>query len=181
MDKIFLYEAVKEIGQKPLRSSIITAAALIDSLLESLIQAYLVKGSEKEKIFEPQGCLGTFSAKISMAYCLGLISKELHDDINLYRKIRNACAHSIYLGEKELADIKSKILNFTLVKQIFKINGEIDLITYSALEFMIILVCFIKRINNIEQLDVYPLESQGTNLAFDEKDYQFIKEYFNIG
>ena len=116
-----LKQIIEEIGQRPMRSSIITAAALMDSMLGKVLEKYIVCDANKKDIFSFQGPLGTFSAKIDMAYALGLISKDLRTDMNLFRKMRNLCAHELILDEKIKSDIKSMCGEFLLLKKVFKL------------------------------------------------------------
>lgn len=170
----------EEIGKKPLRASVITAAALLDTMLEKVISAFLIPEADSAKLFDYSGCMGTFSAKIEMAYALGLISKELRDDLNLYRKIRNDCAHTIIMDEKTEADIKSKSGNFSLLRQVFKFEDQDEIIIYTALEFMVIFTCLIKRYNNLTSMVKFPCEVHDDYLDFTEEDYKFLAQFGDI-
>jgi len=48
----------------------------------------------KDKLFEGVGPLRTFSAKIDIAYSMGLISAGVRRDLHAMREIRNEFAHS---------------------------------------------------------------------------------------
>ena len=48
---------------------------------------------KKKRLFRPEGPLGSFSARIDLAYALGLIGKKAARDLHLIRKIRNDFAH----------------------------------------------------------------------------------------
>lgn len=176
MDKQ-LQDILQEISCHPIRSSIITAAALIETMLEQLLDKFLVATSNKKELFDYQGCLGTFSAKIEMAYALGLISKELHDDMNLFRKIRNDCAHSLQIDANSINDIKSKAGNFKLLRKVFTVGKAEDVLIYTSLEFSIIFISLIKRINNIKPLTPFPCEAHDDYLGFDEKDSSLIENF----
>jgi len=76
------------------RSRGILAGSLLDSLLEQLIKNYLVKDSPNE-LFKGYGPLSSFSAKIDMAFSLGLITKIERDELHRIRRIRNEFAHSL--------------------------------------------------------------------------------------
>ena len=106
MDRLPIPDIVKELTNKfaKLRREMIKesdrglalyATAHIDSELESVLRKKLI-GSEQHlnEIFSFNGPVGTFSAKIKLAYSLGLIDKIMMDDINTLRKIRNEFAHS---------------------------------------------------------------------------------------
>jgi hypothetical protein len=48
----------------------------------------------RKHLFEQDGHLSTFAAKIEMAYALGIIDKDYKIKIDVVREIRNACAHT---------------------------------------------------------------------------------------
>jgi DNA-binding MltR family transcriptional regulator len=66
----------------------------------ALLEEYLKKIFEKrlhvpdKKLFAVQGPLGSFSAKINMAYSLGWIDADMKADLDTVRGIRNDFAHS---------------------------------------------------------------------------------------
>lgn len=175
-----LQQVFQEVGQRPMRSSIITATALIDSMLGKVLEKFLIEDADIDELFSHQGCLGTFSSKIKIAYALGLISKELHDDMNLYRKIRNKCAHDIVIDENTNSYVKSIIGNFTLFRKVFKTGEAEDLQIYTGLEFAVIFICLIKRYNNVERLAPFPLEVHDQYLSFDAHDYEFLSKFGEI-
>lgn len=172
-----LKQIIEEIGQRPMRSSIITAAAMMDSMLGKVLEKYIVSDANKDDIFSFQGCLGTFSSKINMAYALGLISKDLYDDMHLFRKMRNLCAHELILDEKIKADIRSMSGNFKLLKKVVKFGGSEDTLIYTGMEFGIVFICLIKRMENVTTLTAYPCEAHDDYLGFKKEDYEFIKNF----
>ena len=63
---------------------------------------------EIKALFSGFGPLSTFSAKIMTAYATNIIDKEIRDDLDVLREIRNAFAHNyghISLDTKEIIDI----------------------------------------------------------------------------
>lgn len=58
-----LKKILDEIAQRPLRSSIITAAALIDAMLEKVLRRFLVATAKMDDIFSYNGAMGTFLQK----------------------------------------------------------------------------------------------------------------------
>jgi DNA-binding MltR family transcriptional regulator len=50
---------------------------------------------EMLRLLQPKGPLGTFGAKVSMCYSLGLIGKVVKADLRLVAKIRNRFAHDL--------------------------------------------------------------------------------------
>lgn len=168
---------ITEVSDAPIRSSIITAAALIDSMLKILIEKKLIDNFPKD-IFDISGCLGTFSAKNNMAYAMGLISKELYGDIKLYGKIRNKCAHNFVLDKGNMQSITDNAKQFKLLKAVFQFDEKkADVRLYTVLEFNIILVALIKRINNVDKCEAFPFEAHGDYLKFDDNDYELLTHF----
>src|SRR5712671_1412601 len=80
------------------RGCILVAASALDVLLEDLLRTALVADPHAVKhavapLFEGMGLLTSFSAKIKLAYGLGLIGKLLFTDLEKIRRIRNISAH----------------------------------------------------------------------------------------
>jgi len=83
--------------EKNAQARAITLGALLEAKLESAIYTKLIPNIPKnssERIFGVQGILATFSAKIEMAFVLGLIGPETRKDLDHIRAIRNAFAHA---------------------------------------------------------------------------------------
>lgn len=98
------------------RGIILICASTIDSVLRDLIEKYLNKnkGRKKEisKLFEYPNPLSSFASKIQMSYCLGLISKDIYEDFERVRKIRNNLAHGYDFKDfssNEIASIVFKL------------------------------------------------------------------------
>jgi DNA-binding MltR family transcriptional regulator len=78
-------------------------SALFENKLEILLRTFFGKGPNKdgvvdkdEDLFDQKNAiLGTFSAKITMSYRLGLISKEFYNQLNKFRKLRNEFTHNV--------------------------------------------------------------------------------------
>ena len=93
------YEFCKQFDydEKNDRAIVLVGASFLDTQLEHILRAFLIDNEkEVDKLLEFDRPLGTFSGKITMAYCLGLIYKPVRDDLNLIRKIRNQFAHDLY-------------------------------------------------------------------------------------
>lgn len=88
---------------------VISATSMLDQLLGfALVIRFPVDltKSSYERIFSPNGPLGTFSAKISLASVLGLTVGEMWNDLSILRKLRNDYAHAILprpLTDKEMS------------------------------------------------------------------------------
>ncbi len=65
------------------RSCALLCAAYLDNCLEILVLEALIHKDEARKgLFSEMMPLGTFSAKIKIAYCLNLIPESIYKDIN---------------------------------------------------------------------------------------------------
>lgn len=77
------------------RSVSLIAVSYLESHLEKVLKLRLLGGNAHlKKCFGFNGPFGTFSSKIDIALCLGIINKAIYNEINIFRKIRNIFAHS---------------------------------------------------------------------------------------
>jgi DNA-binding MltR family transcriptional regulator len=82
------------LGKETDRGKCLTSASYFEYQLGHIIDKKLVGDNKiKVKLFDFNGPLGTFSARIDMAYYLGLIGKEAKRDLHTLRKMRNVFAH----------------------------------------------------------------------------------------
>ncbi len=76
------------------RGCALTAAAYLDESLATLLRNRLVQDKGNiEALINRGRPLSTFSARIRIAYAVGLISKDCMSDLNTMRDIRNDFAH----------------------------------------------------------------------------------------
>ncbi|WP_422373297.1 MltR family transcriptional regulator [Hoeflea sp.] len=89
-------------------AAIIVSTHLEDDLKEFILSKMVpLTQSEIGEIFIGDSPISTFSAKINLAYALGLIGKQARHDLSLIRHIRNTFAHSrkpISFATNEVAD-----------------------------------------------------------------------------
>ena len=78
------------------RSAVIVGASQIDIELTRLISKVLKpKTSKKDELLESDNPLSTFSAKINLAYRLGLIDENFKSLLLLFKKLRNDMSHQV--------------------------------------------------------------------------------------
>ena len=80
------------------RSAALMASAYVEHMLLRLIQTKLIILTENEEnaLFSEEGStLGTFAARVDIAYALGLITPEQQSDLTIIRRVRNVFAHAI--------------------------------------------------------------------------------------
>src|SRR4051794_40655131 len=80
------------------RGAAITGAALLEHLLARAIEAKWppISNGIRADIFEKDGPLATFSAKILVGYAMGLYGPDLKSDLDRVRRVRNLFAHTMH-------------------------------------------------------------------------------------
>lgn len=82
-----LNSTFKEVFRQTDRASAIVSCALLEELLERTLRAFLLDHeSVRKDLFSGLAPLSTMSAKISIAYHLGLISRAAYNDLMLINK-----------------------------------------------------------------------------------------------
>lgn len=76
------------------RAVALITAAYLDDALEALLRSGFIEASSTvDKLLDPEGLLGTFAARMRLAYCLGHISRGTLQDLEIVASIRNKFAH----------------------------------------------------------------------------------------
>jgi DNA-binding MltR family transcriptional regulator len=142
LDKVLLekFDTViavrEELSKETDRGCALMAASFLDYEIESLLRSKLV-GNKKhlDSLFDFNGPLGSFSARIKMAYSIGLISKEIMADLDIIRKIRNEFGHKYEpisfesrLINSQIANLKHTFHNAAEVKPRTVFNNTVTLI-----------------------------------------------------
>lgn len=79
------------------RAAAVLAAAYLDDLLKQLLLASFVDDSKHCRgLVEPERALGSFSARISTCFAMGLITASERIDLDHLRWIRNRFAHKLH-------------------------------------------------------------------------------------
>lgn len=91
-------ELFSEMFSESDRGCILIGASALDNVLSSLLQKHLGRNKHVIKnamkpLLEGMGPLSSFSARIKIAYCFGLIKQWEFEDLERIRKIRNKAAH----------------------------------------------------------------------------------------
>jgi DNA-binding MltR family transcriptional regulator len=107
-----------EVRDESDRAAAILGGAVLDEILSQFIRSFLIDSPDAVQLLSDSGPLGTFRARIDLAFALGLISKRIQRDLHLIRKIRNDFAHRPHgwtFGRPEIADRCNEI---DLMKQL---------------------------------------------------------------
>ena len=78
------------------RSFVLIATSALEQRTKDIFEHALVfkSNSMRKDMFKFTGPFSSFSARIKLLYCLGLISDKTYEDLELIRKSRNKFAHS---------------------------------------------------------------------------------------
>jgi DNA-binding MltR family transcriptional regulator len=80
------------------RAVALVAATILDQFLKTALLARFVKlnSTEDDEIFGPSDSapLSSFSARIKVAYALGIYDRDFRKDLDMIRNIRNVFAHA---------------------------------------------------------------------------------------
>ena len=93
------------------RGLILALTSFAEQALGDLLRSFLITCKAADQLLEGFNApLGTFSARMKIAYSLGLITKRQHSDLDQLRRIRNEFAHSwetIFNDQKIISHIKA--------------------------------------------------------------------------
>ncbi len=120
-----LAEFLEEFQQETDRAAAVLAGAYLDSRLEALLRAKFVAVPKfVEELLTGQGGLSSFSARISVAYAVGLISLRAADDLHSVRRIRNDFAHQLHGLSFKTQRISSRVAKFNVLQALRDKRGE---------------------------------------------------------
>jgi DNA-binding MltR family transcriptional regulator len=105
---------IEEIEKQTDRGAAIIGAALVDDVLARAILGKFISlsSTKKKALFGGSGPLGTYQAKIDLAYALGLLTDAMATDFKLIGSVRNKFAHrptAIGFSDKDIADLCSNL------------------------------------------------------------------------
>ena len=93
---LFEFAKLFDYGEASDRAVAIVGPAFLDALLTEMLINFLIDDEkEVQKLMQPEGPLGSFGAKVSACYCLGLIGETIKSDLRIVAKVRNRFAHDL--------------------------------------------------------------------------------------
>ncbi len=96
-------EIFEELEKQTDRGTAIIGAALLESRVEDAIKSRLLINKTTTS-----RSIGTFSAKISLGYSMGIYGEKTHHELEIIRKIRNDFAHFLKPINFDSPNIKDK-------------------------------------------------------------------------
>jgi hypothetical protein len=114
-------------GKESDRAAVILAAAMLEHALEVLLKSRLVPSpTQGDSLFEgAYAPLASFSAKIDVAFRIGLIAPAFARDLHLIRKIRNDFAHNVTGCTFDDAVVRGRVVELVRSQGIVDDNKEV--------------------------------------------------------
>jgi hypothetical protein len=107
------------------RSAVVLGASRADALLEELLRTALKRHpGGSDNLFDPDRPLGTFSARIALAFRMGVIDDSCGHALQMLRKIRNDFAHSSSRATLSESRHRSRVVE--LVREAKKVGKHYD-------------------------------------------------------
>jgi hypothetical protein len=103
LDPELVSNAVAGLRRESDRGVILVAGAILDTILADRLDRLLCHGDNKAR--DRLLARSSFSVKLDLAFCLGLIPRPVFHDVQLLNKLRNKCAH-----EWEHFDVTEKVI-----------------------------------------------------------------------
>jgi hypothetical protein len=170
---------LEELKTQSDRGAAVIAAAVLDDLLEFLILQRLINlGAERrESLFGRTGApLSSFSAKIEMAYALGVIANEMRLGMHLIRDVRNEFAHRIEQITFDHPDV-AKIIETRLMGPLQK-PGKSNRAKYID-SFSVIAMLIYGVLENDIRIKSLAISHKDQLLQFQEKIRSILQEAKN--
>jgi DNA-binding MltR family transcriptional regulator len=110
-----LGRTIDEIEAASDRTAAIVTAAILEDHLETSLKIRMHQDDKMlEETFRSSGPLGSFAAKIRMAYLLGLISKKAAKELETIKRIRNEFAHNFLIQDFNSDPVRDLANNLTI-------------------------------------------------------------------
>jgi DNA-binding MltR family transcriptional regulator len=171
-----LNRTFEEVFKQTDRASAIVSSALLEELLERLVLAFLIDHqSAKRDLLDGMTLLSTMSAKINLAYYLGLLEQSEFEDLKLIKNIRNDFAHSFETISFETQRIKDKCLQLKMLISTHPAKVLMDNMKKTKMFYQVNTTLLASKLfmqlDQVEHLGPYRYKQKdGDKTANDEKD-----------
>lgn len=160
---------LKEFENESDRSVIIIAVSYIENYLEHILKKRFITHKLVDSLFEGYAPITTLSAKIDIAFSIGLISEEIHSELHLLRRIRNISAHDDTKVDFSNIKIKNLCSNLSSAKGIRTSSKILFKRDNPKLQFLFsISWCMIHLETQKERIDSIPILKLKFEIVDDE-------------
>lgn len=95
------------------------AAAWIDDSIQDVIRSRFIDNKKSvDELIVGDAPLATFSARIKLLYCMGIITDDEKKDLNIIRAIRNIFAHQRGRVSFTTREVKDRCLSLSLIAEL---------------------------------------------------------------
>lgn len=117
---------IEVINNEPDMACVLITGSFLDQCLASLLYRYFIKSNTANNLLSFKGNLGTYSSRVNLCYCLGLITKGMRQNLDIIGEIRNLFGHTHLMLDFSNQEIKSLCdkLTFPKFHQIVGGNSE---------------------------------------------------------
>ncbi len=112
-------------------TTVVLGASFLDASIGAMLHRSLRKGQTAEKLISDRGPIGSFSARADLAYCIGLISKPMYQDLILVAEMRNEFAHEHQLRTFSTPSVVQRCTKLCYVESM-PVVGEAKAAAFSA-------------------------------------------------
>lgn len=93
LDPELVKKAVAVLRGESDRGAVLVAVAILDNVFADRLEQVFKHGNSIARERLMGRTLNSFSSKVDLAFCLGIIPPQMYQDIQLLNKLRNKCAH----------------------------------------------------------------------------------------
>lgn len=124
-----IHDILLDLGRSGQAAFVLLMASNMEAMLEELIKMRMphLSNTLREKLFTNLGPFASFSAKIDVAYAMGLVGTNLQQDLHLTRKIRIKFAHPkspVHFGVEDVFDLLKRYREFDSKMDRYAFFGE---------------------------------------------------------
>lgn len=111
------------------RGAILVAIAILDAVFTNRLEQLFSRGTTTARARLIGRTLSPFSAKVDLAFCIGIIPSPVYQDIQLLNKLRNRCAHG-WGNFKVTNDVIAEFIEPMAMKRALNAANEVNPILF---------------------------------------------------
>lgn len=131
------------------RAAAVLAGSYLETFLGGHIKSFLVDDPSVEELFVGYGPLASFSARINIAYALGLISKGIRKDLHYIRKIRNHFAHYSQEISFDSSPVRELCANLSMAQPLSSLENAAFRVVQPRFQYLFTVASIIIRVQTM--------------------------------